>query len=323
MSPRASYTAEQIHQIYDRISLPSQHRKPPHDASTKAFARIPDGLAWLTTLQRHAVSTIPFESLSLHYSFDRRVSTDPQDVFTKIVTQNTGRGGYCMELNAFFGTFLRALGFEVLSTGGRVNSNQGSSDSEAEVSYIGWSHMVNIVTIDNKRYLVDIGFGSGGPTKPIRLVHLEEVCNIAPDQYVRLKFQTIGEDEDERAKMWVLERREGGIEAEWRAVYCFPDYVEFLPGDYEVMNLHTSTSPTSFFTYTVLCTKCMLDEHGAEIIGTTVLFGKSVYKQVKGVKGEPTTFETESDRVNALKEWFGITLNTEQQAGIIGTPSAI
>nr|OQO25045.1 hypothetical protein B0A51_07138 [Rachicladosporium sp. CCFEE 5018] len=323
MPPRASYTTSQVHQIYDRISLPSQHRKPPHDVSTTSLARGPHGLPWLTALQRHALSTIPFESLSLHYSRDHRIFTDPQDVFTKIVTQDTGRGGYCMELNAFFGTFLRALGFEVLSTGGRVNSNQGSSDPDVEVSYMGWSHMVNIVRIDGERYLVDIGFGSGGPTKPIRLVHLEEVCNIAPDQYLRLNSQTIGEDQDERAKMWVLERREGGAASEWRAVYCFPDYVEFLPGDYEVMNLHTSTSPSSFFTYTVLCTKCILDEHGLEVIGTTVLFGKSVYKQLRGIKGGPTTFETESDRVNALKECFGITLNTEQQAGIIGTPSAI
>ncbi|OQN98501.1 hypothetical protein B0A48_15762 [Cryoendolithus antarcticus] len=323
MSPRASYTTSQVHQIYDRISLPAQHRKPPHDDSTKFFARGPHGLPWLAALQRHALSTIPFESLSLHYSPDHRISIDPQDVFTKIVTQNTGRGGYCMELNAFFGTFLRALGFEVLSTGGRVNSNQSASESEAEVSYMGWSHMVNIVTVDKKRYLVDIGFGSGGPTRPIRLVHLEKQCNIAPDQYVRLKYEALAQNEDERAKLWILERRERGVGAGWRAVYCFPDYVEFLPGDYEVMNLHTSTSPTSFFTYTVLCTKCILDEHVLEIIGTTVLFGKSVYKQVRGVKGEPTTFETESDRVKSLEEWFGITLSTEQQLGIIGTPSAI
>lgn len=36
------------------------------------------------------------------------------------------RGGYCMELNQFFGCVLMSMGFEVVSTGGRVFGEDGS-----------------------------------------------------------------------------------------------------------------------------------------------------------------------------------------------------
>jgi arylamine N-acetyltransferase len=51
------------------------------------------------------------------------LSLDPEDLFRKIV--ENGRGGYCMEVSAFFGTVLRSLGFRLYSAGARVKGPSG------------------------------------------------------------------------------------------------------------------------------------------------------------------------------------------------------
>jgi len=104
----ATYTKDQIARYLSAISF-----------NTAAHGETPS-LAHLTALVRHQLAAVPFESLSLHYSRTHRLSLDPQDLYTKIV--GTGRGGYCMEDNTFFGTVLRSLGYELISTGGRISS---------------------------------------------------------------------------------------------------------------------------------------------------------------------------------------------------------
>jgi arylamine N-acetyltransferase len=62
----------------------------------------------------------------LHYSKERHISLDKEDLFRKIVGSKNGRGGYCMENNTLFGIVLKALGFEVVATGARVLLSGGS-----------------------------------------------------------------------------------------------------------------------------------------------------------------------------------------------------
>ena len=71
------------------------------------------------------------------------------DLFDKIVVRK--RGGFCFELNALFGALLKALGFEVQPCMARVLLRP--------IPYPLISHRANIVTIDGKRYLADVGFG--------------------------------------------------------------------------------------------------------------------------------------------------------------------
>jgi arylamine N-acetyltransferase len=82
-----------------------------------------DALSFLAELQKRNLASVPFEDVSLHYSKHRLLSLDPDDLFDKIVTNS--RGGYCMEVNCFFGTVLRSLGFTVTNVGGRVNGPNG------------------------------------------------------------------------------------------------------------------------------------------------------------------------------------------------------
>ena len=316
-----TYTAEQVYQIYDRIRLPQKYRHDPSE--TKELTRGDGGLELLSTLQRHHLANVPFENLELHYSPTKVINTDPELLFHKIVTQNTGRGGNCMENNLFFGTLLRTLGFSVMSTGGRVNTAVApSGDIGPEERYTGWSHMVNIVTIQGKRYMVDVGFGTGQATHPLPLVDREPTLNVRPSQQVRLRWDAISQAENKDAKLWIFERQDKA-DGPWIPTYCFPDNVEYLPADYAVMSYFTSTNRMSFFTYKLIVAKFVLDEAGEEIIGTVVLFGDKAHKRILGEKEELGTFEKEEERVKALEQHFDLRLSEAQQAGIRGMVSAI
>jgi arylamine N-acetyltransferase len=116
---RQTYTPSQIQAYYTRIGLPPSQHIPP-DAVSK-IANTASGLQFLTRLQKHHLSSIPFENLELHYSSHHTITLDPQHLFHKIVERNAGRGGYCMENSCLFGTVLRSLGYDVVSIGAKVN----------------------------------------------------------------------------------------------------------------------------------------------------------------------------------------------------------
>jgi arylamine N-acetyltransferase len=114
------YSREQIDAYFSYIAFPVTK-----DNLIPESARKEDALALLSALQKFQLSKVPFENLELHYSQERQISLDPEDLFEKIVVSNNGRGGYCMENNTFFGTVLKSLGFEVIPTGARVLRSDG------------------------------------------------------------------------------------------------------------------------------------------------------------------------------------------------------
>lgn len=115
---RPTYSPEQISAYFDRLRLPEQHRK--YDV---AGMEPEAALAYLSKLQRLHLIAIPFENLTLHYSPHRQICIHPEDLFKKIIGDNNGRGGYCMENNCLFGTLLYSIGFTIMSAGGRVFEN--------------------------------------------------------------------------------------------------------------------------------------------------------------------------------------------------------
>ena len=114
------YTLPQVFQFLDRINLPQGHRQSPV-LTDKHAANTPEGLAFATLLQRYFIANVPWENLELHYSSHHTVSLDPMYLFHKIVEKGCGRGGYCVEVNSVFGTVLRSLGYDIMTTGARVN----------------------------------------------------------------------------------------------------------------------------------------------------------------------------------------------------------
>ena len=70
-------------------------------------------LATLKGLHFAHVHTVPFENLDIHLG--QRISLEPSDLFTKIVTRK--RGGYCYEVNSFFAMILQACAWCAPATG--------------------------------------------------------------------------------------------------------------------------------------------------------------------------------------------------------------
>jgi len=120
------YSRSQIEQYEKHIGLPTRF----HLASKPAL-----DIEYLTALNVHQISSVPYENLILHYSTHHTVSLNPQDLFKKIVTNARGRGGYCMENSILFNHVLRALGFQVYTAGVRIRPRQGGVPGG---DYIGW-----------------------------------------------------------------------------------------------------------------------------------------------------------------------------------------
>ncbi|KAL2064693.1 hypothetical protein VTL71DRAFT_3831 [Oculimacula yallundae] len=306
----SAYTLSQISAYEAHISLPTRF----HHSSSP-----PLDIKYLTALHVHQISTSPYENLQLHYSKTHRVSLDPQDIFKKIVTNKRGRGGYCMENSIFFNHVLRALGFTVYTAGVRVRPRVGGVPTG---KYAGWFHIVNIVTLPSgEKYMVDVGFGGDGATKPLPMISGHVSTNLGP-QEVRLLHSTIPEQVDQSKMLWIYQYR-NGKDKEWNSFYAFPE-VEFTEADFEVVNYYTSTcmSESMFQTRTVLGIRFLRgvvegqEEEG--IVGKIMLVNGLVKRNDGGKTSVVKVCENEDERVEALREYFGIELTEEERLGVRG-----
>jgi len=175
----------------------------------------------LAALHRAQFFSIPFENLDIHLG--RGVDTDPRAVFAKLVTRR--RGGYCFELNGLLGAALTACGFDCRPLLARVHLAPPPS---------GRTHLLNLVVLDGREWIVDAGFGGGSPRRPLPLA--EGASFDDGVQACRLtRAETWG---------WLLQTRDRG---EWKDSYSF-DRGFVTAGDIRVSNWFTSTSPDTHFT---------------------------------------------------------------------------
>ena len=179
------------------------------------------------------------------------------------------------------------------------------------------SHMVNIVTSEGKRYLVDVGFGGNGPMRPLRLIDGEVSVGIAPSE-MRLLWTSIKPHTDASQRLWVLQHR-NDAESEWQDAYCFTE-LEFFPADYEVMNFSTSQSRTSWFTRTIVCVKHILEvkDDEEEVVGVVILVGNEFKRRIGGKTEHLATCKTEEERIEGLEKWLDIHLSAQEKEGIVG-----
>jgi arylamine N-acetyltransferase len=143
---------------------------------------------------------------------------------------------------------------------------------------------------------------------------------IAPRR-IRLQKRAIAETyartSEEAQKLWCYDfcRDPAAEEKVWVPAYCFTE-TEYLPQDYEMMSFFTSNSPTSFFTYSVLCTRLLMGEDGNEVVGDVTLFNDRVRKTVGGKHEEVWELKTEEERVRVLKEVLDVELTDEERVAI-------
>lgn len=307
----SAYSPEQVSAFLDHISIPQKYRQG--DATKPDFA-------FLTSLHTHTLSTVPYENLSLHYSKAHTNSLDPQDVFQKIVLDGRGRGGYCMEIAILYNHILRALGFDVYTAGVKIRRRQGGIPGG---EYVGWVHVVNIVTFDNgSKCMIDVGFGGDGATKPIPLVEGHVTHNMGTQENRLIKDHIPPQiNRRPETKMWIYQYRNSPEQA-WNSFYAFYE-TEFTEADYGVMNWYTGHSPQSPQLGGILVIKFLRrlqeDRNGDdEVFGKRMLVDGVVKENLGGKTSVVETCLTEEERVTALQKWFGIELTESEKEGIKG-----
>ncbi|KAG8666856.1 hypothetical protein FPOAC2_11991 [Fusarium poae] len=318
MMERVKYSESQLETYYNRINFQDSDRK-----YTITNLSNENQLEFLFALTKHQILTVPFENLTLHYSWHRTIDVNADHLFTKIVTEK--RGGYCMENNSFFHTVLVSLGFEVYMVAARVFSPDVKR-------YGGITHCLNIVTIGDKSYAVDVGFGGRTPTIPMELLD-GNVFERSDSGQMRLRHDTIPQYLSEQ-KVWIYEFRSNDS-GEWIPQWCFIDH-EALPDDIRVMNMAPAKSPSSFFTFKVVAVQFVSENEdcsemetrelknvGGNIDGSVFIDGNVMKYRKAGVVKMEKTFESEDERLEALKNYFGIELSEENRRAIRGTAGAI
>ncbi|KAL4729720.1 hypothetical protein ACLX1H_004143 [Fusarium chlamydosporum] len=318
MMERIQYSESQLETYYNRINYPDSERK-----STITNLSSEAQLDFLFTLSRHQLLSVPFENLTLHYSWHKVIDVNADHLYNKIV--NEKRGGYCMENNSFFHTVLVTLGFEVYMVAARVFSPDVKR-------YGGITHCLNVVTIRGKSYAVDVGFGARTPTIPMELLD-GKTFQRSDSGEMRLRHDTIPQYLSKQ-KVWIYEFR-SAADGEWIPQWCFIDH-EVLPDDIRVMNMAPSKSPSSFFTFKVVAVQFTSKKEdfskmetrdsrhiGGDIDGSVFIDGNVMKYRKNGEVKMEKTFKNEDERLEALKKYFGIELAAENRRAIKGTAGAI
>lgn len=184
MTSKDIMTQEELNQYFSRL-----HIEPV----------IQPDLETLRTLQFHHLCNIPYENLD---SLSGKItSLEHADLFQKIITQR--RGGICFELNGLYAWLLESLGYQIRNHAARFISR------EEEVQMR--RHRVMTVTIDQKRYLTDVGVNCESPRFPLLLEeNLIQSDGISEYQFTKDSFWG-----------WILWQKLAG--KEWRRMYGFTE----------------------------------------------------------------------------------------------------
>ncbi|RPJ72113.1 MAG: arylamine N-acetyltransferase [Acidobacteria bacterium] len=179
-------------------------------------------LATLRSLHRAHVTTIPFENLDIQLGLPIDLALDALE--RKMVVGH--RGGYCFEHNSLFLAALTEFGFRVISCEARV------SDGAAVTPR---THMLLVVSIEDRQWLCDVGFGGSTPLGPVPLD---------------------GSTVEQGGTRYRVEARDGFevLQADagegWTDQYVF-EVSPREPIDFVVANWYTSTHPESRFVKTL------------------------------------------------------------------------
>jgi len=232
-----------------------------------------DGLFELHTAQ---FFSIPFENLDIQLG--REIPLSEEALVEKLIHRN--RGGYCFELNGILLIALTALGFDAKPVLCRVHLGARPSAR---------THLIACVRLGAERWIVDAGFGAGGPRMPL-LLQDRAITRSGNFAYRLYQDSLWG---------WVLETLEDGA---WKTSYSF-DLGHVTHEDIECGNFFTSHSLDTHFTR--IRTVSLPTE-----TGRISLRNQTLTRIEKGQKTTETLPEGKA-YVEALAEWFGIELDAE------------
>ena len=177
----------------------------------------------LEQLHRLHAQTITFENLNPFLGIP--VSLDAESLQQKLVY--SGRGGYCFEQNLLFKHALEAIGFSVRGLAARVLWDQPQDRITRK------THMLLLISFDDKKYIADVGFGAVTLTGTL-LLESDQVQS-TPHEPFRIFKHTEG--------YYIMESL---IRGEWKTLYRFDLEEQFIP-DYEMTNWYLSNHQESKF----------------------------------------------------------------------------
>ena len=234
------------------------------------------GLELITRAQGFS---IPFENFDI--LLGRGISLAAADIFNKLVM--SPRGGYCFELNNLLLMALQHFGFEARPLLARVHL-RGTPTAR--------THQLILVTINDKRWLADVGFGGGGLLAPIpfELDRVNEQDNLACRLVKNPVYDTM------------LQLK---TEDRWQDLYSF-DLSHVSEADIVMSNHFTSTHPENFFTFARIAT--------LPVAGGRLSLMNFNLKQRINHQEETTVLLPGQTYLDALKDNFGIQLDAPYEA---------
>lgn len=181
--------------------------------------------------------------------------------------------------------------------------------------------MVNVVTIDGVRYMVDVAYGNMEPLAPVPLMDGHTFTQLAPRRG-RVQHRALAGHSAAQQRLWVYETQEDEGAA-WVERYCIAADVEWFPHDFGVANFYTSQHPASFMAKHVLAVRGEPD--GAGGVGALVtLFGDGLRRQERGAAPRLVQrLASEAERVAAVERCFGVVLTPVERRAIVGLPSEL
>ena len=228
----------------------------------------------LKALHHAQLYTIPFENFDIQLG--RGIDLSSEAVFEKLVHQS--RGGYCYELNGLFLMALKDFCFDARPLLGRVHITGTPT---------GRGHQIELITIEDRQWIADVGFGADTPRAAIPL---------ELDRPTTLDGQMIRLVKDERFGIMVQTVKEG----QWVNLYSF-DLGYVCPADIDYGNHFNATNPGSLF---VFARVDMLPVKN----GAITLFDNTLKKRV-GEKEIVQELAEGQAYLDALKTHFGIDLD--------------
>lgn len=218
--------------------------------------------------------TIPFENFDIQLG--REINLNPEAIFEKLVHKR--RGGYCFELNGLFLMALQAFGFEVRPLLARTHVTGTPTGRE---------HQIELITIEDRQWIADVGFGADTPRVPIPLelnqptIHDGQKIRLVDAGHFGIMLQT---------------EKDG----EWIDLYSF-DLSHVFPVDIDHGNYFTSTHPSSLFVFARVVALPVEK-------GVVTLFNNTLKETIAGNESVQELAEGQA-YLDALKNHFGIELD--------------
>ncbi|WP_169713680.1 arylamine N-acetyltransferase family protein [Paludifilum halophilum] len=135
----------------------------------------------LPALQFQFAKTVPFENIDIMVQKNEDLTLE--NIRKKIIDQK--RGGVCYELNPLFYSFLKQQGFDVRMVAATIVHDQDHHD------LVG-THITTLLTQEENRYIVDVGFGGNHALQPIPMTG-ETVTSLTGEYRIREVQTPFGE----------------------------------------------------------------------------------------------------------------------------------